>query len=97
MYLVYESNYGELQCECDATSIIGLYKTKDEALEIVKREVENNKEYDFVLDNEDIDSSIEKRGCLTMFYKYQENWNSYFEIIIKEINVSGGVDYDNKD
>lgn len=88
MYLVYESNYGELQYEGDATSIIGLYKTKDEALEIVKREVENNKEYNFVLDNEDIDSSIEKRGCLTMFYNYQENWNSYFEIIIEEIKVS---------
>ena len=88
MYLVYESNYGELQNECDATTIIGLYKTKEQAINIMKHEVENNKEYDFVLDNEDIDSSIEKRGCLTMFYKYQENWYSYFEIIIKEINVS---------
>ena len=86
MYLVYESNYGELQCECDATTIIGLYETKEQAIEIMKHEVETNKEYDFVLDNEDtdIDSSIE-RGRLTMFYKYQENWNCYFEIIIEEI------------
>ena len=89
MYLVYESNYGELQCECDATTIIGLYKTKEQAINVMKHEVETNKEYDFVLDNEDtdIDSSIE-RGRLTMFYKYQENWNCYFEIIIEEIKVS---------
>lgn len=90
MYLVYEGNYGELQNECDATTIIGLYKTKEQAIEIMKHEVETNKEYGFILDDEDmdIDSSIEERGYLTMFYKYQENWDSYFEIIIKEINVS---------
>ena len=89
MYLVYESNYNELQHECDATTIIGLYKTKEQAINVMKHEVETNKEYDFVLDNEDtdIDSSIE-RGRLTMFYKYQENWNCYFEIIIEEIKVS---------
>lgn len=91
MYLVYESNYNELQYEGDATTIIGLYKTKEQAINIMKHEVENNnKEYDFVLDDEDtdIDSSIEKRGCITMFYKYQENWDCYFEIIIEEIKVS---------
>lgn len=88
MYLVYESNYGELQYECDATTIIGLYKTKEQAIEVAKREVENNKEYNFVVDSEDIDSIFEKRDYLIMFYNYQENWDSYFEIIIEEIKVS---------
>ena len=36
MYLVYESLYGELLNECDSTNIIGLYGTRELALEKAK-------------------------------------------------------------
>ena len=36
MYLVYESLYGNLLQECDSTNIIGLYGTRELALEKAK-------------------------------------------------------------
>lgn len=86
MYLVYESLYGELQYENDATEIIGLYKTKKGAIkkakELIKNELKNG---DYVLDNERKD--LENDSFVRFFYGKQENWNCYYEIIIKKLEV----------
>ena len=85
MYLVYESNYGEIAWENDATYIKGLYNSLEEAIAVVKDMIEENKEYNYVLDNERND--IEEDHFVRMFYYEQENWDCYFEIIISKLEV----------
>lgn len=101
MYLVYESMYGELVYECGATNIVGLYSTKELAQEKVKQMVERQlSENNWVLD-EDIFSIITSVGStktngtdlngynfVRLFWEKQENWNCYFEIEIKEMELT---------
>ena len=84
MYLVYESLYGELLYECEATNIVGLYSTKELAQEKVKQMVERNlSEDDWVLDE-----NINDYNFVRIFWKEQENWGCYFEIEIKEMELT---------
>lgn len=86
MYLVYESLYGELQQECDVTNIIGLYRNKEEALEVAKYNInEEIRCNTYVLDEERND--IERDGYVRLFYKYQENWDDFYEVFIKKMEV----------
>ena len=84
MYLVYESLYGELLYECESTTIVGVYDSLEKAKNKVK-ELINAEEY-YVLDNERND--LEKDNFVRLFYSYQENWNDYFEIIIKKLELN---------
>ena len=84
MYLVYESLYGELLYECESTIIVGVYDSLEKAKNKVK-ELINAEEY-YVLDNERND--LEKDNFVRLFYSYQENWNDYFEIIIKKLELN---------
>lgn len=85
VYLLYESLYGELLCECDSTSIIGLYDTLEKAIERAKYEIEQDtKCNNYVLDNENYDI---ENGYARLFYNNQENWGCYFEMFIKEMEV----------
>ena len=49
MYLVYESLYGELLYECESTNIIGLYNTKEKAIDkvnkMIKQQLGNDSNY----------------------------------------------------
>lgn len=93
MYLVYESLYGELLQECDSTNIIGLYNTRELALEkakyLIEEEIRCN---NYVLDKER--NNIEEDNYVRLFYDSQENWNDYYEIIIQEIQVQYGERFD---
>lgn len=84
MYLLYESYYGEIVLDCgDSTNIIGLYKTKEQAIEKAKELIKiDTTENNYVLDDE-----IEDNGYWLLFYNNKENWNCYYEIIIKEMEV----------
>lgn len=85
MYLVYESLYGDLQQECDSTNIIGVYKTKEEAMFIMKSSVDEDIEYNnYVLDENK--NNIED-GHVRLFYKFQGNWNNCYEIYVKKLEV----------
>ena len=84
MYLLYESLYGELLCECDSTSIIGLYKTKERALKKAKELIEEDLKNNYVIDNENYDI---ENGYARLFYNNQENWGCYYEIFIKKMVV----------
>ncbi|MBR3209169.1 MAG: hypothetical protein IKN65_00260 [Clostridia bacterium] len=84
MYLVYESLYGELLYECSSTNIIGLYKTKKQAIKKVKELIEYDKANNYVVD---IDNNFEEDGYVTMFYNNQENWSCYYEIVIEKIEL----------
>lgn len=87
MYLVYESYYGEIILDCgDSTNIVGLYKTKEEAIKKAKEIIEiDTKENNYVLDIEN--DNIEENNCVILFYNNQENWNCYYEIFIKKMEV----------
>lgn len=85
MYLLYESLYGELLYECDSTNIIGLYKDKEQAIKKAKELIEEDLKNNWVLDNERKD--LETDSYVRLFYNNQENWNNYYEIIIKEIEL----------
>ena len=84
MYLVYESLYGELLYECETTTIVGLYDTKEKAIEKVKDLI--NAEDLYVLDVER--NNLEEDNYVRLFYNEQENWNCYYEIIIKELELN---------
>jgi len=86
MYLLYESLYGDLLQECDSTNIIGLYDTLEKAIEKAKYNIEQDtKCNNYVLDDER--KNIEEDNFVRLFYNNQENWNDYYEIIIKKIEV----------
>ena len=86
MYLLYESLYGELLQECESTDIIGLYDSKEKAIEkakyLINEDVRCN---NYVLDDEKKD--IEKDNLVRLFYNNQENWNDFYEIIIKKMEL----------
>ena len=84
VYLLYESNYGELLCECDSTNIIGLYKNKEQAIKKAKELVANDLQDNYVLDNENYDI---ENGYARLFYNNQENWGCYFEMFIEEMEI----------
>lgn len=101
MYLVYESMYGELVYDCGATNIVGLYSTKELAQEKVKQMVERNlSEDDWVLDENifrittSVDSTktngtdLNDYNFVRLFWKEQANWCCYFEIEIKEMELT---------
>lgn len=85
MYLVYESLYGDLLDECNSTNIIGLYKTREQAVDKVKSMIKNELESgdNYVLDNEMCD--IDNCNYVRLFYNNQENWNCYYEILIEKV------------
>lgn len=88
MYLVYESCYGELVIESDeSTCIIALYDSLEKAKNKVKELIENQlkDEERWVLDEEKND--IDRDNYVRLFWHEQENWNCYYEILIKKLEV----------
>lgn len=87
MYLVYESLYGELLYECESTNIIGLYNTKEKAIDkvnkMIKQQLGNDSNY--VLDREH--NNINEDNFVRLFYNNQYNWNCYYEILIIKVEV----------
>lgn len=87
MYLVYESLYGDLLNECDSTNIIGLYNTKEKAIDkvnkMIKQQLGNDSNY--VLDREH--NNINEDNFVRLFYNNQDNWNCYYEILIIKVEV----------
>lgn len=87
MYLVYESLYGELLYECESTNIIGLYNTKEKAIDkvnkMIKCQLGNDSNY--VLDIEH--NNINEDNFVRLFYNNQDNWNCYYEILIIKVEV----------
>ena len=87
MYLVYESLYGELLYECESTNIIGLYNTKEKAIDkvnkMIKQQLGNDSNY--VLDREH--NNINEDNFVKLFYNNQDNWNCYYEILIIKVEV----------
>ena len=92
IYIVLEENYNMLASENGASYIYGVYDSKDKALLKLLDEL-HDQQYncDIVLDEQsDIDEFVKDinndyfGARLRTFYKYQENWDYYSEIMIKE-------------
>ena len=90
MYLLYESLYGDLVCENETTEIIGLYKNKEKAIEKAKENIKKYvNEWGYVIDKETNgkERDIGKHDCVIMFENYLDNWNCYFTICIKKLEL----------
>lgn len=87
MYLLYESYYGEIVLDTgDSTNIIGLYSSKEKAIEKAKELIETDvKNNNYVLDIEN--NNIEEDSYVIMFWNNQENWSCYYEIFIKKLEL----------
>lgn len=86
LFLVYQSNYGELQQDSCATDIIGAYKTREEAERIRENIIKDDIDNDWVLDKE-VENDYLNKDMVIMFWAEQENWNCYYEIYIKEMEL----------
>lgn len=89
LYLVYESNYGEIILEgCDSTDIVGIFKTREQAemkrQELIEKATLND---GWVLD-EQVKQDYLNKDVVIMFWQEQENWSNYYEIHIKEMEVN---------
>lgn len=91
VYVVTEINYGELTWECDTIQSMEVFEDEEKALEFFKEkvldEVKNSNNY--VVDEEDDIENIKIGDIIRFFYKYQENWNCYFEIKLEEVELRG--------
>lgn len=87
VHILYESYYGEISNECGATYIIGTYSTREQAERIREKMIKQDiNENNYILDKQIKDNYI-NRDIVTLFWGYQENWNNYYEICIKECEV----------
>ena len=90
VYIALEENYHVLACEIGASEILGVYNTKEKALEIILNDIITNiNEYGYVIDNEcDIEQfKKDKTGCIRLFYQEQENWEYHCEYRIVESEI----------
>lgn len=90
VYIALEENYHLLACEIGASEILGVYDTKDKALDKILDDIKISiEEDDYVIDEEDDLEQFKKDkiGCITLFYKEQENWDYYCEYRIVESEV----------
>lgn len=90
VYIAKQENYHVLACEIGACMILGVYDNIDKALDKILQNInEDMTEYDYVLDNEcDLEQfKKDKKDCIRLFYKYQENWEYYCEYCIEEHEV----------
>lgn len=86
MYLLYEEYFGGLICETgETTNIIGLYSTKEKAIEKAKYMIEEDiRCNNYVIDTER--NNIENEYVI-MWYNNQENWDDYYMVIIEKLEL----------
>lgn len=88
VYVLYESIYGELlQDTGDSTNILGVFNDLQEAIKIAENNVADDLNNNYVLDNGEDNGASANGGFWRLFYGEQENWNSYYEIYIKQYEV----------
>ena len=87
VYILIQENYNILANENGASYIIGVYKNKNDAIKDLRKEINDDiNNYDWVLDEiDDIKKfNVDNYGKIRLFYKYQDNWDFYYEISIQE-------------
>jgi hypothetical protein len=88
VYVLYESIYGELlQDTGDSTKILGVFNDLQQAIKIAENNVADDLNNNYVLDNGEYNGASANGGFWRLFYGEQENWNSYYEIYIKQYEV----------
>lgn len=88
VYVLYESIYGELlQDTGDSTKILGVFNDLQQAIKIAENNVADDLNNNYVLDNGEDNGANANGGFWRLFYGEQENWNSYYEINIKQYEV----------
>lgn len=88
VYVLYESIYGELlQDTGDSTKILGVFNDLQQAIKIAENNVADDLNNNYVLDKGEDNGASTNGGFWRLFYGEQENWNSYYEINIKQYEV----------
>lgn len=90
VYIALEENYHLLASEIGASEILGVYDTKDKALDKILDDIKISiEEYDYVIDEfDDLEQfKKDKIGCIRLFYKEQENWDYHCEYRIVESEI----------
>ncbi len=86
VYIVYESNYGDLILDgCEATQIIGIFSNKDKAYECKMEQIDTGIENGYLIDEDN--KNFQENDTVIMFKDEQENWSCFYEIIIEKINL----------
>lgn len=85
VWIVYEANYGELACENDATSIVGVFSSEKSALSCAEDLIEEGKDYNYIPDGEFYEGKIVQ--SVPMFSKKMDNLKNYYEIVVECQNV----------
>lgn len=90
VYVVYEQRYGDLLVDCSPCEILGVYKEISSAKKEVEKQVQDNLIYNYVLDYNNLDdnNNLRSHDYVTMYYGENDNFNCYFELMIKEMNVN---------
>ena len=87
LFLVYFSYYGEILGEIgNATSIEGVFKTREEAERLRENLIKEDIENGWIIDKE-VENDYLSKDIVIMFWTEQENWDNYYEICIKELEV----------
>lgn len=82
-FIVYEKLHGELLQEGRGNvEIIGLYKNKQEAIKTIEQYIKSDIQEGFVLDKNN-----NSKDTFRLFENYQDNYESYFEIVIEEKEI----------
>lgn len=90
VYIALEENYHTLACEIGASRILGVYDTINKALNKILNDIEESvNAYDYVIDDEcNLEQfKQDKKGCIRLFYREQENWDYHCEYRIIESEV----------
>lgn len=92
VYVITEINYGDLCVDCEVLEDMEVFKDKDKALErfncIIKESVSRLCDNDdWVLDNETDIENVKVGDLIRFFHREQDNWSSYFEIQLNEIEI----------
>ena len=71
-------------CGCDTFEILGVYNSKEKAIEEKINFINMYLKDGYVLDKQD---ENKEKDNVILFWDYQENWNEYIELIIQEKEI----------
>ena len=86
IYILFENTSPLLasDCGCDTFEIIGIYKEKENAIKEKVNIIESYLKDGYIIDEQD---NGKTKDNTIIFWKHQENWNEYIEIIIQEKEI----------
>lgn len=86
VYVLTEINYGDFCLDCDTLQQLKIFSKEEDLINYCKQQINNNLQ-DFHLDNNCNIDDIKVGDVIRFFWNYQDNWQSYFELILSEEEI----------